>query len=197
MALPRPCLLLRSTLEPLTKEQQKISKANAAAAAGGAKKRASSKGKKTGAAAAVAQPAALAVAAGAPGSVVGLCLLPVHFNERLGRGVPGKTLFWAPLAAGLWGGTAVTEEAASQGRHIARQLLTTDRGAIVAFGMQGARPAFRSHCMVGRVSVCLRDMRLPPLPTPSFRPLPRRPAAPAAWPGAGAAGAAPEPAGGP
>lgn len=151
-----------STLEPLTKaQQQRIKAAAAAAAAGGSggKKRASGKGKKAASAAtsgaaagtpASRGPAAAAAATeavvgsakpgggGGDGSqVVGICLLPVFFSEAQGRGIPARSCYWAPLAAGVWGGTEVPGKAAAQGRDVTRQLLANEQGAIIAFNMQG------------------------------------------------------------
>ena len=70
---------------------------------------------------------------------MGLCLLPIHVDERCGRGVPGGTLYFVPLAVGAWDGQVVKEESAAQGRQLAAQLLANPAGAIVAFNMQGGR----------------------------------------------------------
>lgn len=152
-----------STLEPLTKQQQAAIKATAAAAAGGKKARGSGKGKGKAAAAAAAQPDpgggdAAAAAAAAPGPAAGLgggpsaagkgavagqavalCVLPIQPDPSdPGGGRPAATQYLLPLAAGSWGGLAVSPASAAQGRDLAAQLLAAPApGGVVAFNMQG------------------------------------------------------------
>ncbi|KAL4854177.1 putative myosin light chain kinase [Chlorella vulgaris] len=139
-----------STLEPPSKTQLQSIKAAVVAAAGGKKPRASGKGKgsaaaaaapaaaRSGGGAAAAGPAAAVAAAVAASAPVALCLLPVQEDSQTGRGVPGATLFFLPLAEGVWGGHEVSEQAAVQGRDMAAQLLANTDGAVVlAFNMQG------------------------------------------------------------
>lgn len=143
-----------STLEPLTKEQRRSIKAAASAPAAGSsgkKPRGSGKGK-AGAPAAVAAGAEASAAAQAAGPaatdggaaggsrLVGLCLLPIAVDELSGGGAPGPTMYFMPLAAGTFGGHEVAEEAATQGRDLAAQLVANpEGGAILAFNMQGGR----------------------------------------------------------
>jgi hypothetical protein len=141
-----------STLEPPSKTQLQSIKAAAVAAAGGKKPRASGRGKgsaaaaaapaaaRSGGGAAAAGPAAAVAAAVAASAPVALCLLPVQEDSQTGRGVPGATLFFLPLAEGVWGGHEVGKEAAVHGRDMAAQLLANTDGAVVlAFNMQGGR----------------------------------------------------------
>lgn len=133
-----------STLEPLSKEQQRAIKA-----VGGGNKRAQ------GGSQAAAQPTgASAPGEGPPagprgGTAVALCLLPIHASEQSGQGVPGATLYFLPLAAGVWGGLEVDDAAAARGRDISQQLLASSQcDAIVAFDMQGGDAA------AGRLCIC-------------------------------------------